>query len=118
MQLSQIITRVKAIASPAKRHLPVVMAGAILALGIGEAAYAVGTLGTSSAGQALKGAYDSVNDLSGGYGKALVMGVAFVATLFGILATQATGPILKFIGVAVFASMGLTAGMALAGGLI
>lgn len=80
--------------------------------------FAAGTLDASSAGQALSGAYSAVNDLTGGYGKALVMVIGFIVTVFSILATQATGPVLKFIGIAIFLSMGLGAALTLSGAQI
>src|SRR5258708_30278958 len=44
--------------------------------------------------RSLKAAYTAVDDLTGGYGKALVLSIGFIVTVFGILASQATGPVL------------------------
>lgn len=104
--------------SKVKNSAPYFATGLLVTIGVMQAANAVGTLDASSSGQALKLAYDAVNDLTGGYGKALVMTVGFIATMFGVLAAQATGPLLKFIGIAIFASMGLAAAFSLAGSLI
>jgi hypothetical protein len=83
---------------------------AMAAIGGAEAA--------TTAGDSLKAAYDTLNGLSAGYGKQLVVLVGFIATAFGMLASQATGPVLKFMGVVIFLAVGLGAGITLSGGLI
>lgn len=118
MSALQTLKSLKNKVSAIKHSAPYIATGMLVTLGVMHAAQAVGTLDASASGQALKLAYDAVNDLTGGYGKALVMTVGFIATMFGVLAAQATGPLLKFIGIAIFASMGLAASFTLAGSLI
>lgn len=101
-----------------KKQLPFMVMGALAAVGVMEVAQAVGTLDAQSKGQALASAYNAVDDLTGGYGKALVMSITFVSTIFSVMASQATGPVLKFIGTAIFASMALGAGFVLAGAML
>ncbi len=101
-----------------KKQLPFMVMGALATVGVMEVAQAVGTLDAQSKGQALASAYNAVDDLTGGYGKALVMSITFVSTIFSVMASQATGPVLKFIGTAIFASMALGAGFVLAGAML
>ena len=104
--------------SMATNIAPKAMAAGLVIVGVADMAIAAGTLGATSQGQALKSAYDAMNDLSGGYGKALAMVIAFLITFFAMLASQATGPVLKFMGLAVFGSMGLGAALTLSGAYI
>lgn len=116
--LKNAATTGKYLFNKTKHSAPYIATALLISIGVMGAAKAVGSLDASADGQALKLAYDAVNDLTGGYGKALVMTVGFIATMFGVLAAQATGPLLKFIGIAIFASMGLAASFTLAGSLI
>ena len=100
------------------KYLPYALIAMLAVIGLMEAAHAVGTLDATAKGQALKAAYTAVDDLTGGYGKALVLSIGFIVTVFGILASQATGPVLKYIGIAIYASMALGAAFALGGALI
>lgn len=69
-------------------------------------------------GLALKPAFDVLNDIVGGYGKQLLVLVGFIAACFGIVSTQATGAILKFIGYTIFLGVALGAALALSGAVI
>lgn len=100
------------------KYLPYILIAVLAIVGLAAMAHAVGTLDATSKGQALKSAYSAVDDLTGGYGKALVLSIGFIVTIFGILASQATGPVLKYIGIAIYASMALGAAFALGGALI
>lgn len=116
--LKNAVNNGKSLFTKTKHSAPYMAIGLLASIGVMHAAQAVGSLDASADGQALRLAYDAVNDLTGGYGKALVMTVGFIATTFGVLAAQATGPLLKFIGISIFASMGLAASFTLAGSLI
>lgn len=101
-----------------KKYLPFILMGLLALLAFIGFSHAAGTLDANAEGQALAAAYNKVNDLTGGYGKALVISIGFIVTVFAILASQATGPVLKFIGIAIFLSMGLGAALTLAGATI
>jgi branched-subunit amino acid transport protein AzlD len=127
MSLNTLVARTKgaltrknaaAMVGSFKKQLPFMVMGTLAAIGLMEVAQAVGTLDAQSKGQALASAYNAVDDLTGGYGKALVMSITFVSTIFSVMASQATGPVLKFIGTAIFASMALGAGFVLAGAMV
>ena len=100
------------------KYLPFLLIAALAVIGLMDMAHAVGTLDGAAKGQALKAAFDAVDDLTGGYGKALVLSIGFIVTVFGILASQATAPVLKYIGIAIYMSMGLGAALPLGGALI
>ncbi|HQR19506.1 MAG TPA: hypothetical protein PKV98_01480 [Burkholderiaceae bacterium] len=89
------------------------VAAALIALLVAFAATAATTTGT-----ALKPAFDMLNDIVGGYGMQLLVLVGFVAAAFAVMAVNATGAILKFIGFIVFLAVGLGAAMALSGAVI
>jgi hypothetical protein len=80
---------------------------------IGNLAFGAGTTGA-----ALQPAFDALNELTGGYGKQLLVIVGFVAAAFSLLAANATSAILKFIGYVVFLAVGLTAGITLSGAML
>jgi hypothetical protein len=77
------------------------------------AVYAAGTTGT-----ALQATYNMVNDMVGGYGKQLLTVLAFTFALIGYLASNATSVVLKFVGFAIFGSVGLTAATGIIGALV
>lgn len=87
---------------------------ALLALLI--VAFQVGAAGTG--GTALQSAYTAVNDMVNGYGKALMTVIAFALAMIGWFASNSTGVILKFIGFAIFAGVGLAAAIGLVGAVI
>lgn len=87
---------------------------AVLALLI--VAFQVGAAGTG--GTALQSAYTAVNDMVNGYGKALMTVIAFALAMIGWFASNSTGVILKFIGFAIFAGVGLAAAIGLVGAVI
>ncbi len=75
-----------------------------------------GAAGTG--GTALQAAYTSVNDMVNGYGKQLMTVIAFAMAMIGWFASNSSGVILKFIGFAVFAGVGLAAAVGLVGAVI
>ncbi|KGM38737.1 hypothetical protein JY96_21465 [Aquabacterium sp. NJ1] len=75
--------------------------------------HAAGTTGT-----ALKPAFDLLNDITNGYGKQLLVLIGFVAAGLAMLAAQAMGAVMKFIGFIVFLAAGLGAAVTLSGALI
>ncbi len=77
------------------------------------AAYAAGT-----GGAALQATFTMVNDMIGGYGKQLLTVLAFAFALIGYLASNATSVVLKFVGFAIFASVGLGAAIAIVGATV
>lgn len=79
---------------------------------------AFGAIAATTTGIALKPAFDMLNDIVGGYGMQLLVLVGFVAAAFAVMAVNATGAILKFIGFIVFLAVGLGAAMALSGAVI
>lgn len=87
---------------------------AVLALLI--VAFQVGAAGTG--GTALQAAYTAVNDMVNGYGKALMTVIAFAMAMIGWFASNSSGVILKFIGFAIFAGVGLAAAIGLVGAVI
>lgn len=93
--------------------LAFILIGALSLIAAMTGAQAAGTTGT-----ALKPAFDALNDIVGGYGKQVLILVGFIACAFAVLASQATGAILKFIGFIIFLSVGLTAAVGLSGAVI
>ena len=75
-----------------------------------------GAAGTG--GTALQAAYNSVDAMVNGYGKQLMTVIAFAMAMIGWFASNSSGVILKFIGFAVFAGVGLAAAVGLVGALI
>jgi len=69
-------------------------------------------------GAALKPAFDMLNDIVAGYGTQLLVLVGFVAAAFAVMAVNATGAILKFIGFVIFLAVGLGAAIGLSGAVI
>lgn len=72
----------------------------------------------TATGTALKPAFDTLNDLTNGYGKQLLVLVGFVGAGLAMLAAQAMGAVMKFIGFIVFLAVGLGAAVTLSGALI
>lgn len=79
-------------------------------------AFSAGAAGTG--GTALQAAYTTFNDMVNGYGKQLLTSIAFALALIGWFASNSTGVILKFVGFAIFAGVGLTAAVGLVGAVI
>ena len=77
-----------------------------------------GAIAATTNGTALKPAFDMLNDIVGGYGMQLLVLVGFVAAAFAVMAVNATGAILKFIGFVIFLAVGLGAALALSGAVI
>lgn len=69
-------------------------------------------------GVALQAAYNTIDDMMLGYGKGLLVLIAFVAAGFSLMAANATSGVLKFIGFIVFLSVGFGAALALSGALV
>ncbi len=69
-------------------------------------------------GLPLKATYDALNDLSSGYGKQLIMVIAFTGALITLSTLKGMAAVVSFVGVAVFASVGLAVGLGIAGALI
>lgn len=92
------------------------VAGLVLAIGILAAMTATASATT---GAALKPAYDAINDMIGGYGKSLLVVIAFFVVLAGwFVSSQATGMVMKFVGFSVFGGVGLAAAIALTGAVV
>ena len=72
----------------------------------------------TTTGVALKPAFDMLDELVGGYGKQLLVVIGFVAATFAVLAVNATGAILKFVGFVIFLAVGLGAAVTLSGACI
>jgi acyl-CoA hydrolase len=79
---------------------------------------AFGAYAATATGAALKPAFDMLQDIVGGYGMQLLVLVGFVAAAFAVMAVNATGAILKFIGFVIFLAVGLGAALALSGAVI
>jgi hypothetical protein len=92
-------------------------AAPILALIVGVLVVQTADAATTT-GTALQAAYQALDDLAGGYGKQIIVLVAFITAVFGIIAMNATSVIVKYIGVLVFLSVGLGAGITLSGATI
>ncbi len=69
-------------------------------------------------GTVLKTTYDTLNDLIGGYGKQLIMVIAFTGALITLATLKGMQAVVSFVGVAVFASVGLAVATGIAGALI
>ena len=95
------------------RAVATVVAAAFIALLI-----VFGATAATATGTALKPAFDMLNDIVGGYGMQLLVLVGFVAAAFAVMAVNATGAILKFIGFVIFLAVGLGAALALSGAVI
>jgi len=93
--------------------LAFILIAALATLAAISGANAAGTTGL-----ALKPAFDALNDIVGGYGKQILILVGFIAAAFAVLASQATGAILKFIGFTIFLAVGLGAAAGLSGAVI
>lgn len=89
---------------------------ALMTLALLVIAFTAGAAGTG--GTALQSAYTAVNDMVNGYGKQLMTVIAFGLAMIGWFASNSTGVILKFIGFAVFAGVGLAAAVGLVGAVI
>lgn len=90
----------------------------LLALAITLSALATVATAAGVTGAALKPAFDAINDIVGGYGKQIIVIVAFVAAVLGAMALNATGAILKFLGIILFLSFGLGVALTLSGAVI
>jgi hypothetical protein len=96
-----------------KKHAGTVLMAILVIMCLMQLAHAATTTGT-----ALKPAFDALNDLSGGYGKQLLVLIGFVGASLAMLAVQAMGAVMKFIGYIVFLAVGLGAALTLSGALI
>jgi len=76
------------------------------------------THAATTTGTALKPAFDALNDLTNGYGKQMLVLIGFVGAGLAMLAAQAMGAVMKFIGYIVFLAVGLGAAVTLSGALI
>lgn len=110
----QALIQPMAMRARATRHvaiaLTVFLTLAVVATG---AAIAAGTTGV-----ALKAAFDMLNDIAAGYGRQLLVLIAFVVAAVGWWAVNATSIILKFIGYIIFLGVALGAAMTLSGAVV
>lgn len=108
--LSTPQARLTAVATTHSVRLTFWMLTALVLVAASFAAFAAG-----NGGAALQAAYDQVNDMASGYGKQLIILIGFIMTLLAWYSSNSSGPILRFIGLAIFASVGLAAALAIAG---
>jgi hypothetical protein len=93
--------------------------GGMALVGLLAAAVAIkAASAATSTGTALQPAFDALNDLTNGYGKQLLVLIGFVGAGLAMLASQAMGAIMKFIGFVVFLAVGFSAAITLSGALI
>ena len=95
-----------------RKYAPFILA-LLAALLLSDVACAAGTTGT-----ALQGAFTTLDDMANGYGKQLLVLVAFVGAAFALMAANAGGAIMKFIGVVIFLASALPAAITLSGATI
>lgn len=75
-------------------------------------------MAAGTGGVALQAAYTAVDDMVNGYGKQLLTVMGFAVAAIGYMAANSTGVVMKFIGFAVFLSVGLAAAVGLVGALV
>jgi len=93
-----------------KRSLPAVSLLTLVTFG---EAFAAGTTGVS-----LQGAYTTFSDLISGYGLRLLILVAFLVSILLSVGLKTFMPFVAFIGLCIFASVGITVGLAVSGAVI
>lgn len=84
-----------------------------LALMAPMAVQAAGTTGTE-----LLPAFNTLNNMVGGYGKQIMVIVGFFLGAIGIMVAQAASALMKFVGYAIFLGTGLTAAITVSGSMI
>lgn len=80
--------------------------------------FAAGAFAAGNTGTALQAAYDSLNDLAGGYGKQILTLMGFVIAAVGYLGANSSSAVFKFVGYAIFLGAGLGGAVTLAGSVI
>lgn len=75
-------------------------------------------MAATNTGTVLQPTFDLLNEMSGGYGKQIIILVGFIAALISLVSLRGFSPILGYIGMAIFAGVGLAMGTGIAGALI
>lgn len=77
-----------------------------------------GTHAATTTGIVLQPAFDMLNEMVAGYGKQLIILVAFAMAMISLIAMNAASVFMKFVGLAIFAGIAFTAAITLSGALI